>query len=243
MAPHTSEALSPSRSADLATDPLAALRDATREQHARLDAGLPIAQPLATLNDYAAHAAALSAWLAALAPELQALAAREPRFAPDTAARLQALRADLRDAGASPAQAHGGRGGPSDTSDTSDTSDLDDHSEHDPVPSIATRQQMQHALAQAPDDANAVRWGFAYVVEGSQLGGQVMHRQLAPRLAPHPLRYLQGRGADTGGHWKSFLALLRSHLATPQATAAACIGAQAAFAGLAQHLHAEGAKT
>lgn len=234
MAPHTSEALSPSRSADLATDPLAALRDATRDQHARLDAGLPIAQPDATLADYAAHAAALSAWLAALAPELQALAAREPRFTPDTAARLKALRADLRDAGRSPAQLQG---------DHSDQRGRVDEDEQGPAPSIATRQQMQQALAQAPDDAHAVRWGFAYVVEGSQLGGQVMHRQLATRLAPHPLRYLQGRGAETGAHWKSFLALLRSHLATPQATAAACIGAQAAFAGLALHLHAEGART
>lgn len=218
MSQHTAEALPHAPLADPACDPLAALREATREQHERLDAGLPIARPHASLQDYAAHAAAMSAWLAALAPELQALAAQEPRFAPDTTARLQALQADLHDAAPACAQPL-------------------------PVaPSAATGQQIQHALAQARDAADAVRWGFAYVVEGSQLGGQVMHRQLAQRLAPHPLRYLQGRGAQTGAHWKSFIALLRSHLATPQAVAAACIGAQAAFAGLAHHLHLESAR-
>lgn len=219
MAPHTFEALSHRLSHDLAADPLAALRDATREQHAALDAGLPIAQPGATLTDYAAHAAALSAWLCALAPELDALKARESRYIPDTAAHLQALQSDLRDAGDSDALLRA------------------------PQASLATEREVRHALALAPGHADAVRWGLAYVVEGAQLGGQVMHRQLAPRLAPHPLRYLQGRGSGTGAHWKSFLSLLRSHLSNPQDIAAACHGAQAAFTGLAQHLHAEGVST
>lgn len=218
MSQHTPEALARSAPLSQANDPLAALRVATQEQHARLDAGLPIAQAHATLADYAAHAAALNAWLLALAPELQWLAEREPRFAPDTTHRLQALQADLRDAGHRQSEGDGGS------------------------PSAATQAQVQHALQQAPDAQGAVRWGLAYVVEGSQLGGQVMHRQLAPRLAPHPLRYLRGRGTDTGAHWKHFIALLRDHVASPEATAAACAGARAAFAGLEQHLHDQGAR-
>jgi len=197
------------------SDALAALRSATQERHARLDAGLRIARPDATLDDYAAHATALHAWLAALTPALEQLAAQEPRFAPDLSRRLQSLADDLRDAGrAQPTTA-----------------------------SAATQAEICRALAQAPDAADAVRWGVAYVLEGSQLGGQVMHRQLAERLAPHPLRYFQGRGADTGAGWKAFLALLRAHLDSPQAIAAACLGANAAFAGLEAHLNVQGTRT
>lgn len=200
-----------------ASDALAALRRATQERHARLDAGLRIARPEATLDDYADHAAALRTWLAALAPELQQLAAQEPRFAPDLERRLRALDDDLRDAGRATGQ-------PANAS-------------------AATQTEIRHALDQAPLTPDAVRWGMAYVLEGSQLGGQVMHRQLAGRLAPHPLRYFQGRGADTGAAWKAFLALLRAHLDSPQAIAAACLGANAAFAGLEFHLHVQGPRT
>lgn len=216
---HTLEAAARSAPPSPVSDPLAALRLATQEQHARLDAGLPIARPHATLADYAAHAAALHAWLSALAPELQWLTEREPRFAPDTTHRLQALQADLQDAG---------------------------HGRHDAdqgSPSAATQAQVRHALQRTPDTQDAVRWGMAYVVEGSQLGGQVMHRQLAPRLTPHPLRYLRGRGPETGAHWKHFIALLRDHITSPEATAAACAGARAAFAGLEQHLHDQERRT
>jgi heme oxygenase len=45
-------------------DPLAALRGATAHQHAILDAGLPLAQPDATLQDYRDHLLMLRAWLA-----------------------------------------------------------------------------------------------------------------------------------------------------------------------------------
>jgi heme oxygenase len=45
-------------------DPLAALRGATAHQHAILDAGLPLAQADATLQDYRAHLLMLRTWLA-----------------------------------------------------------------------------------------------------------------------------------------------------------------------------------
>jgi heme oxygenase len=44
-------------------DPLAALRGATAQQHAILDAGLPLAQAGATLDDYRGHLLMLRAWL------------------------------------------------------------------------------------------------------------------------------------------------------------------------------------
>lgn len=46
--------------------------------------------------------------------------------------------------------------------------------------------------------SQAARFGVAYVVEGSQLGGQVLLRRLGPALAPHVPRYLAGYGASTG---------------------------------------------
>lgn len=88
-------------------------------------------------------------------------------------------------------------------------------------------------------DAVAFGWGVAYVIEGSQLGGQVLYRRLAEPLAPHPLAYLQGAGRDTGARWKEFLAALRQHLVTPAQVQAACDGAVTAF-GLLLRLHRRG---
>lgn len=206
-------------SAACPADPLQALRSATSAQHAALDAGLAIARPGASLSDYTAHAHALAAWLQALWPHLQMLAATNPGFDFTPSHRLAALASDLRD-----------------------VPDAVPVSNHDlpaagaraawPPASATAAQCAAQALAEHPHQAMAVRWGFAYVVEGSQLGGQVMFRQLAERLAPHPLRYLQGEGAGTGARWREFVALLRAQVASPAAVQAACRGATAAFAGL-----------
>ena len=51
-------------------DPIHALRDATRQLHAQLDRGLPLAQARATLADYARHLVVLRDWQQALAPWL-----------------------------------------------------------------------------------------------------------------------------------------------------------------------------
>lgn len=58
----------------------------------------------------------------------------------------------------------------------------------------------------------AERFGVAYVVEGSQLGGQVLLRRLAPRLSPLPARFLEGYGAAGGQRWRAFVAELGSQL-------------------------------
>jgi heme oxygenase (biliverdin-IX-beta and delta-forming) len=75
----------------------------------------------------------------------------------------------------------------------------------------------------------AFLWGVSYVLEGSRLGGRVLYRQLAERLAPHPLNYLQGAGEQTGAHWKAFIAQLRAQGFGPAEVRSACDGAVEAF--------------
>ncbi|KQV85256.1 hypothetical protein ASD15_07405 [Massilia sp. Root351] len=86
-------------------------------------------------------------------------------------------------------------------------------------------------------DGNAAwRWGVAYVVEGSQLGGVVLYRRLVASLAPHPLRYLHGDGVPPGPRWQLFLARLRAEVRSPADIAQACAGACAAFDALIAQL-------
>jgi heme oxygenase len=83
----------------------------------------------------------------------------------------------------------------------------------------------------APQEDQAYRWGVAYVIEGSQLGGAVLYKRLAQRLAPHPLDYLRGEGSP-GPRWQQFLAALRGAVTTPEQIEQACRGARQAFDSL-----------
>ncbi len=192
-------------------DGLAALREATREQHARLDAALPLARDGATLQDYVRHARALAAWLQALGPVIAPIDAGAHPWRLDDPDRLQALRRDLEDAAAVGW----------------------------PTVGVATKEAADRVLERFPARAQAIAWGMAYVVEGSQLGGQWLHRRLSATLAPHPLRYLQGSGPGTAARWKHFLARLADALRTPEDIAAACAGAQAAFDALQRQYDAQ----
>ncbi|WP_076997744.1 biliverdin-producing heme oxygenase [Variovorax sp. KK3] len=80
---------------------------------------------------------------------------------------------------------------------------------------------------------SAYAWGLAYVVEGSQLGGVVLHKRLRERLAPHALRYL-GAGEDPGvaARWREFTQRLRGAVADKAAVQQAQRGAVAAFEDL-----------
>lgn len=82
-----------------------------------------------------------------------------------------------------------------------------------------------------PDCASAAyRWGVAYVVEGSQLGGAVLYKRLAGPLAPHPLRYLRGAGdGGPGPRWRAFMEALRAGVHGEAEVAEACAGACDAF--------------
>lgn len=75
----------------------------------------------------------------------------------------------------------------------------------------------------------AYRWGVAYVVEGSQLGGAVLYKRLAERLAPHPLTYLKPGADGPGPRWRMFVAALSAALRSDAEVAEACQGARHAF--------------
>ena len=93
------------------------------------------------------------------------------------------------------------------------------------LPSTDAPQRLRAALA-GPHGA-AARWGVRYVVEGSHLGGQVLHRRLAAALAPHPLGYL-ARGTAEGG-WRQVLQALAGPGWDAPARAAAIDAAQGSF--------------
>jgi len=88
--------------------------------------------------------------------------------------------------------------------------------------------QPPHCAAPA-SGAAAYRWGVCYVIEGSQLGGAVLHRRLAASLSPHPLRYLSAGNVPPGPRWSAFLHGLRAAVRDPVSIAAACDGARDAF--------------
>jgi heme oxygenase len=81
-------------------------------------------------------------------------------------------------------------------------------------------------------DEAAYRWGVDYVVEGSQLGGSVLYRRLAGKLAPHPLNYLKGDGDGTDPLWRVFVDDLRRHVRSQRDIALASRGAVHAFTSL-----------
>ena len=188
-------------SAVAAPDPIAALRSATYDLHQQLDSALPLASPTASLADYVQHLQAVAWWLAALAPAWT-LPGAPTEWPGLQTRRLARAQADLLDARA-------------------------------PVLSPTCHDTAAAAalLAGAAPEPLAFAWGLAYVVEGSQLGGAMLHRRLQVRLAPHPLRYLQGDTAG-GARWKTFMADLRASVRTPAQTAAAVRGAQAGFGAL-----------
>ena len=56
--------------------------------------------------------------------------------------------------------------------------------------------------------------GCLYVIEGATLGGQIITRRLQANLGLTPLTgaaFFDGYGAQTGGHWKAFCAMLRAN--------------------------------
>ena len=182
-------------------DVLAALRAATAERHAELDAQTPLAAAQVDLAAYAAHLRLLEQWLAPVPAWLERFD-DGPRL-PDY---LGAIRADLAHASLAPL-----------TSPTSVA--LAAPAASVPPPSDPAWPAQASA---------AYRWGVCYVVEGSQLGGAVLYKRLAPALAPHPLAYLRGAGSP-GPRWQQFLAALRTRVLDAHQIDEACRGARDAF--------------
>ena len=85
-----------------------------------------------------------------------------------------------------------------------------------------------------PITSSAQAWGVLYVLEGGTLGLQVVRKrfqadQQADQHADHPAlqgagRFLHGYGADTGRHWRVFVAALEAlpESQWPGTVAAAC---------------------
>lgn len=77
------------------------------------------------------------------------------------------------------------------------------------------------------------RFGVAYVIEGAQLGTQVLRKRLGPSLAPWTPRWLEGYGEHTSSRWRSFIACLHSTLDSDAKRLTAARSAHATFSSLA----------
>jgi len=93
--------------------------------------------------------------------------------------------------------------------------------------------QLSQQITWPQQDNAAYRWGIAYVIEGSQLGGEFLYKRLSVRLAPHKLHYLQSKQP---GRWPAFLQALAVAVTTPEDISSACAGAVDAFDALLQQL-------
>lgn len=85
------------------------------------------------------------------------------------------------------------------------------------------------AVPEVPDVATAL--GVLYVVEGSTLGGQIIHRQLRALFgdeADTVMHFFGGYGPLTGPRWKAFGALVNTHV-TPDMEPATLRAAEATF--------------
>ncbi len=178
---------------------LAALRDATREQHAELDQRSPLSDQRLDMDSYLAHAARVLGWMRPVERALWQgpVAAELPEalLSAQRNVKSQWLRRDLVEAGLSAA----------------DISAIPD-CPYVPVP---------HSLPEA--------LGMTYVVEGATLGGSFLLRQLADRLPQSSLAWLKGYGQDTGNRWKDFLRLLDLYVVSEADITAAAQTAQATF--------------
>ena len=72
--------------------------------------------------------------------------------------------------------------------------------------SYLSADTLEPSSASADIPNLAAAFGAIYVIEGATLGGQVIMRQVIPRLGfpiPSGCRYFQGYGEKTGGKWKA----------------------------------------
>jgi len=182
-----------------------ALQHATAHLHAEVDSALPLSFPAPTLADYQEHLAVLRDWMTGLQLEHPALTSQL-----DT--HQKRLRLDIEICAGLLS------GKPFEIPAA--------------LPAVAGPDRHTADAPSAPVPSAPMDWGIAYVIEGSQLGGQVLHRRLAESLAPHPLGYLKGEGSATGRHWTAFLNNLRLQVVTPAQQEEACRGAVQAFEGL-----------
>ncbi len=81
--------------------------------------------------------------------------------------------------------------------------------------------------------------GVLYVLEGSSLGGQLIVRNLAPKLNIGPRwagRFYNGYGKNTGAMWQAFVAVLNAAGAEPDTARRIEDAALVTFAAFEKHL-------
>ena len=94
------------------------------------------------------------------------------------------------------------------------------------VPEIARSPHMPKM------DTLAERFGVAYVIEGAQMGSQVLRKTMGQALHPWPARWLAGYGDTVGNKWHVFRTSAENHLRSRADIALAAASARATFESL-----------
>lgn len=90
-------------------------------------------------------------------------------------------------------------------------------------------------------DTLAARFGTAYVIEGAQLGTQVLRKKLSTALPSWSSRWLLGYGPHTAEKWRAFVACAETHLRDDESRHESAMAARDAFASLAAWFRLRGA--
>lgn len=201
------------QAASLPASPLDALRQATASLHERVEAASPIALDAPRLEDYALHVLAFRQWLREDVPTAR------PALLDEAVPELP--RVAWIDHDIAQLAGHLGQVLPASAGATI--------GERDGAAAVA---DADAALA-APDRL----WGWAYVQEGSRLGGALLYRAFRERFAVADFpdldfRFLQGDGSVPAKRWSIFLQLLDDQIRTAAQIRQACEGAVAAFESL-----------
>lgn len=79
--------------------------------------------------------------------------------------------------------------------------------------------------------------GYAYVIEGSTLGGRVILKHIAPtlNLQDKGVKFFSGYGAETGRFWKSFLDGFTGNILSTNSQEEAIKGAIDGFSDIGRH--------
>lgn len=202
-----------------AVDVLSRLRAATREQHAEIDAGLPLAARDASEDDYHAHLRCLLTWLGQMDAGIAAHRDGPYTFGAEAnRAGLALIRRDLDAAAARQRQATPAASGTSQTDITDDRAGTD------------ARQAAVLATALPGQMADpAFRWGAQYVIEGSAMGASMLYRRFSPVFVHAPMHFF-GAAANAGRlRWNQFCLAIGNEVVTPTAMLSAERGAVFAF--------------
>jgi heme oxygenase len=97
---------------------------------------------------------------------------------------------------------------------------------------LATLGQGRPTLGRPPVvDSAAAALGWMYVLEGSTLGGRMIHRELERRgVGLEGLGFLDPYGEDTGARWRAFLAVMEREARDEAAIVDVVAGGVAGFA-------------